>query len=522
MSSIAFAWLVTWTWQAVALTVVSTAVLRLAAGTNASTRYLVWWLTLAGVVLLAVVTMVVMTPMMPVATLLSWLLLVEPSATVEGGSIALAAQSSDTGHYFAPIHISPVPQSVIGVGAALWAAYSGRRAAALARSVLRLRAVRRNCAPVPASLERRLPLWMSVRSEGRRATLCVSEDLTTGCMLGLGSPLIALPRVLITSLKDTDIDPIVLHEYGHVQRRDDWATIAQASIEAVIGWHPAVWWIGRNLRLEREVACDDWVVRCTPPRDYAASLTRVAGLMLNRSTFPFASTALRSHHELAGRVERLLNPMRNVAVRPLRSVLAGGTAALGGAVIVLALTPPVVTVGVTDVSRTNLLPSVPVVAASGATLAPLVKSRRVEPVTTVSQTEPPTETSTARANATLSLLVGANQSTLLEHTELSALRGLAPPDDLRPVLVDRRPRPILTSSEFVVGTVVAVPVNAPNQGPTDLRDKLMTTESGPDPWGRLTRAGKAVGVGTAQVGIATASAFQTLGSSVGGVFGGIR
>ena len=46
--------LVTWTWQAVVLTLVSTVVLRLATRTNASTRYLAWWITLVGVLALAI------------------------------------------------------------------------------------------------------------------------------------------------------------------------------------------------------------------------------------------------------------------------------------------------------------------------------------------------------------------------------------------------------------------------------------------------------------------------------------
>lgn len=55
MISTALTWLVTWTWQAVALTAISSVVLRLATRTNASTRYLVWWITLVGVLALAVI-----------------------------------------------------------------------------------------------------------------------------------------------------------------------------------------------------------------------------------------------------------------------------------------------------------------------------------------------------------------------------------------------------------------------------------------------------------------------------------
>ena len=81
----------------------------------------------------------------------------------------------------------------------------------------------------------------------------------------------------------------------------------------------AIWWIGRSLRLEREVACDDWVILQTAaPRDYASSLTKVAGVALRQPALPFA---LRSRRELTGRVERLLDPMRNVAIQPIAVVV---------------------------------------------------------------------------------------------------------------------------------------------------------------------------------------------------------
>jgi beta-lactamase regulating signal transducer with metallopeptidase domain len=149
-------------------------------------------------------------------------------------------------------------------------------------------------------------------------------------MLGLGAPVIALPQSLVAALPDADLDRVVLHEYGHVQRHDDWTMLAPASIETLLVWHPAIWWIGRSLRLEREVACDDCVILQTAaPRGYASSLTKVAWVALKRPALPFALRALRSRRELTGRVERLLNPMRNVAIQPIRSVLAIGALALG-------------------------------------------------------------------------------------------------------------------------------------------------------------------------------------------------
>ena len=72
----------------------------------------------------------------------------------------------------------------------------------------------------------------------------------------------------------------------------------------------------------------------------------MARVALKQPALPFALRALRSRRELTGRVERLLDPMRNVAIQPIRSVLAIGALAIGGLDVLLGQTPPIGTVGV--------------------------------------------------------------------------------------------------------------------------------------------------------------------------------
>src|SRR5260370_21934325 len=70
-----------------------------------------------------------------------------------------------------------------------------------------------------------------------------------------------------------------LHEAAHLARGDDVALIFQRLLQAVFALHPVVHWIARRIDLEREIACDDFVVEATgQPRPYAACLTRVVEL----------------------------------------------------------------------------------------------------------------------------------------------------------------------------------------------------------------------------------------------------
>jgi hypothetical protein len=71
---------------------------------------------------------------------------------------------------------------------------------------------------------------------------------------------IALSPAALAALSNADLDRVVTHEHAHVQRHDDVGRVLLVAIQAVFGLHPAVWWIGRAIDLEREIACDDWVL----------------------------------------------------------------------------------------------------------------------------------------------------------------------------------------------------------------------------------------------------------------------
>src|SRR5215469_14000850 len=96
---------------------------------------------------------------------------------------------------------------------------------------------------------------------------------------GLRRPSILLPATLLGALGEDELDQIGIHEAAHIARCDDRALILQRVLEALLPLHPVVRWIARRIDLEREIACDDFVVRAFGnPRPYAACLTRVAEL----------------------------------------------------------------------------------------------------------------------------------------------------------------------------------------------------------------------------------------------------
>jgi beta-lactamase regulating signal transducer with metallopeptidase domain len=100
---------------------------------------------------------------------------------------------------------------------------------------------------------------------------------------------------------------ILNHELAHIKRLDAF-TQALAHLTAVLYWfHPLVWLMAREMRSERERACDDQVLAAgTKPSDYAHELLDiVSGL---REPELAAALAMARRSQLEGRVLAVLNP----------------------------------------------------------------------------------------------------------------------------------------------------------------------------------------------------------------------
>ncbi len=124
-------------------------------------------------------------------------------------------------------------------------------------------------------------------------------------LIGLVRPVILLPVRTITGLGSGEIEAIVTHELAHLARRDAWSNIALLVLETVFFYHPAVWWIARRTRQERENAADDLALEVfRDRRRYAAALARLAEMHVLQNAALAASGG-----SLAARVRRILEPV---------------------------------------------------------------------------------------------------------------------------------------------------------------------------------------------------------------------
>lgn len=150
---------------------------------------------------------------------------------------------------------------------------------------------------------------------GLTQTIRVAESarISSPITLGTFSPLVLLPAGLVGGLTTAQIEAILVHELYHIKRRDYAINVAQALVEVLMFYHPAIWQICRIIREERENCCDDKTLAfCGDPVPYARALTQIHET--NTLTKPpFAMSATGPTGTFAARIKRLFNIYPNPA-----------------------------------------------------------------------------------------------------------------------------------------------------------------------------------------------------------------
>jgi beta-lactamase regulating signal transducer with metallopeptidase domain len=100
---------------------------------------------------------------------------------------------------------------------------------------------------------------------------------------------------------------VLLHELGHVARRDLWTSLA-ARVACLVHWfNPLVWWLRGRLMAQCEFACDAKVISLgADPAHYASALCDVA----EAGALPRAALAMAAPATLRQRVERVIRCQR--------------------------------------------------------------------------------------------------------------------------------------------------------------------------------------------------------------------
>lgn len=160
---------------------------------------------------------------------------------------------------------------------------------------------------------------------GRRVAILESAAVSVPAVLGWLRPVILVPASALAGLAPRQLEAVLAHELAHVRRHDYLVNLLQTMIETLLFYHPAVWWVSRQVRVERENCCDDLAVAvCGDRLVYARALADLEGLRTASPRLAMAADGGPGGSLLA-RVRRLAGVPAPPARRPPAG-LAGGLA----------------------------------------------------------------------------------------------------------------------------------------------------------------------------------------------------
>jgi beta-lactamase regulating signal transducer with metallopeptidase domain len=136
--------------------------------------------------------------------------------------------------------------------------------------------------------------------------LRVSAMVQSPVVIGAWRPLVLVPVGMLTGLPAAQVEALLMHELAHIRRHDYLVNLLQSVAEALLFYHPAVWWVSSQIRKERECCCDDAAVAVSGDvMEYVNALAELA------SSRPMRLAAVAANGgSLADRIARLLGERR--------------------------------------------------------------------------------------------------------------------------------------------------------------------------------------------------------------------
>jgi beta-lactamase regulating signal transducer with metallopeptidase domain len=283
--------LVHFLWQGAAIALLLALARRLLRHASANARYLA---ACAALLLMLVA---------PLATFLS-LERPAPASAVIAAASPLSPLSLSVAPLASPPGPPPAQTPWLALVVAAWAVGVALLSVRMAGGLLLTRRLERRATPVTDREWRQRLDRLATRIGLRRAVrLCESALAEVPMAAGWLRPLVLLPAGALLRLPPEQVEAVLAHELAHIRRYDYLINLFQTAVETLLFYHPAVWWVGRRIREERELCCDDIAVAATGDAIvYARALVELETLSRRAPQMALAATG----GSLLHRVKRLL------------------------------------------------------------------------------------------------------------------------------------------------------------------------------------------------------------------------
>lgn len=168
--------------------------------------------------------------------------------------------------------------------------------------------------------QQRLELQAARLGIRREVGLRIVETLASPITAGWWRPVVLVPAALVARMPPELLEALLAHELAHVRRHDYLVNLLQNVAETLLFYHPAVWWLSRRIRHERELVADNIAVKLTgEPRRLALALSELEKMQFASQRLALAADG----GDLLQRIRHLMQPQQP------RSNWKGLLAALG-------------------------------------------------------------------------------------------------------------------------------------------------------------------------------------------------
>jgi len=160
--------------------------------------------------------------------------------------------------------------------------------------------------PAPAEWQHKLDDLRTRIRISQPVRLLTSALVQVPTVVGWLRPVILMPTGALAGLPIEHIEALLAHELAHIRRHDYLVNILQSAAEALLFYHPSVWWISTQIRNERELCCDDVAVATS-----GDALTYARALADLESWRPAHLALAANGGSLPDRIAYLLGQSRN-------------------------------------------------------------------------------------------------------------------------------------------------------------------------------------------------------------------
>jgi len=163
--------------------------------------------------------------------------------------------------------------------------------------------------PVTAWLQNRVTEISAELRISKPVLILQSLLVEVPTVIGWLRPVILLPASALAGLTPQQLESLLVHELAHIRRHDYLVNLLQTTVETLLFYHPAVWWVSQQVREEREHCCDDLAVAvCGDVLTYARALAELEQI---RTVSPQLAVAANGG-SLLRRIQRLIgSPTRS-------------------------------------------------------------------------------------------------------------------------------------------------------------------------------------------------------------------